>query len=65
MDIRAIQQQAWENKLAKGFNINDVALEFGLLTAEVVPMKLDMTVCCAASKAPANPLLASGAYQPN
>ncbi len=35
MDIRAIQQQAWENKLAKGFNINDVALEFGLLTAEV------------------------------
>jgi NTP pyrophosphatase (non-canonical NTP hydrolase) len=35
LDIRAIQQQAWENKLAKGFNINDVALEFGLLTAEV------------------------------
>jgi NTP pyrophosphatase (non-canonical NTP hydrolase) len=35
LDIRAIQDQAWENKLAKGFNANDVALEFGLLTAEV------------------------------
>ena len=27
--------QAWDNKLAKGFNVDDVALEFGLLTAEV------------------------------
>ncbi len=35
MDIRAIQDQAWENKLAKGLNANEVALEFGLLTAEV------------------------------
>lgn len=35
MDIRAVQHQAWDNKLAKGFNVTDVALEFGLLTAEV------------------------------
>lgn len=35
LDISAIQRQAWENKLAKGFNVSDVALEFGLLTAEV------------------------------
>lgn len=35
MDIRAAQQGAWDNKVAKGFNTTDVALEFGLLTAEV------------------------------
>ena len=35
MDIRTVQRQAWDNKLAKGFNVSDVALEFGLLTAEV------------------------------
>ncbi|MFF1339925.1 MazG-like family protein [Streptomyces sp. NPDC058290] len=35
MDIRSAQQLAWDNKLAKGFNTTDVALEFGLLTAEV------------------------------
>jgi NTP pyrophosphatase (non-canonical NTP hydrolase) len=35
VDIGAVQRQAWENKLAKGFNTSDVALEFGLLTAEV------------------------------
>lgn len=35
MEIRAVQRQAWDNKLAKGFNTSDVALEFGLLTAEV------------------------------
>lgn len=35
MDIAAVQRQAWANKLAKGFNVTDVALEFGLLTAEV------------------------------
>ena len=35
MDIAAVQQQAWANKLAKGFNTSDVALEFGLLTAEI------------------------------
>jgi NTP pyrophosphatase (non-canonical NTP hydrolase) len=35
VEIGAVQQRAWDNKLAKGFNVNDVALEFGLLTAEV------------------------------
>lgn len=35
MEIRDIQQRTWANKLAKGFNTTDVALEFGLLTAEV------------------------------
>ena len=35
MDIGTVQRQAWDNKLAKGFNVDDVALEFGLLTAEV------------------------------
>jgi hypothetical protein len=32
VDIGSVQRQAWENKLAKGFNTTDVALEFGLLT---------------------------------
>jgi NTP pyrophosphatase (non-canonical NTP hydrolase) len=35
MDIQSVQQQAWDNKQAKGFNTTDVALEFGFLTAEV------------------------------
>jgi NTP pyrophosphatase (non-canonical NTP hydrolase) len=35
MDIGEVQQRAWQNKRAKGFNTTDVALEFGLLTAEV------------------------------
>ncbi|WP_371650493.1 MULTISPECIES: MazG-like family protein [unclassified Streptomyces] len=35
MDIRTAQQQAWQNKLDKGFNVSDVPLEFGLLNAEV------------------------------
>jgi NTP pyrophosphatase (non-canonical NTP hydrolase) len=35
VDIRDMQKRAWENKLAKGFNTTDIALEFGLLTAEV------------------------------
>jgi NTP pyrophosphatase (non-canonical NTP hydrolase) len=35
VDIGSVQRRAWENKLAKGFNTTDVALEFGLLTAEV------------------------------
>ncbi|WP_031520591.1 MazG-like family protein [Streptomyces sp. NRRL F-5123] len=35
MDIAEAQKLAWENKSAKGFNTTDVALEFGLLTAEV------------------------------
>ena len=34
MDIRSVQERAWANKQAKGFNTSDVALEFGLLTAE-------------------------------
>lgn len=35
MDIRSAQKLAWENKLAKGFNTTDVALEFCLLNGEV------------------------------
>jgi NTP pyrophosphatase (non-canonical NTP hydrolase) len=35
MQLRDIQQRAWANKVAKGFNTTDVAVEFGLLTAEV------------------------------
>jgi NTP pyrophosphatase (non-canonical NTP hydrolase) len=35
MDIGAVQRLAWQNKFAKGFNTTDVALEFGLLSAEV------------------------------
>ncbi|MGW0885758.1 hypothetical protein [Streptomyces sp. NPDC002671] len=35
MDITEAQKLAWENKLAKGFNTTDIALEFGLLNAEV------------------------------
>ncbi|WP_328548728.1 MazG nucleotide pyrophosphohydrolase domain-containing protein [Streptomyces platensis] len=35
MDISYAQKLAWENKLMKNFNTRDVALEFGLLTAEV------------------------------
>jgi NTP pyrophosphatase (non-canonical NTP hydrolase) len=35
MDIRSVQEEAWRNKQAKGFNLTDVPLEFGLLTAEI------------------------------
>ena len=35
MEISEVQRQAWHNKLAKGFNTTDVALEFGLLMAEL------------------------------
>jgi len=35
LDIRSAQKLAWDNKLDKGFNTTDAALEFGLLTAEV------------------------------
>ncbi len=35
MDIRSVQERAWDNKKAKGFNTTDVPLEFGLLTAEI------------------------------
>jgi hypothetical protein len=31
--IHGIQQRAWANKVAKGFNTSDVALEFGLLAS--------------------------------
>ena len=34
-DLRTVQAEAWANKVAKGFNATDVALEFGLLTGEV------------------------------
>lgn len=35
MDISHAQKLAWSNKLEKGFNTTDIALEFGLLTAEL------------------------------
>jgi NTP pyrophosphatase (non-canonical NTP hydrolase) len=35
LDIESVQQRAWDNKLAKGFNTTDVAFEFGCLTAEI------------------------------
>lgn len=35
MEIQDAQRMAWINKRIKGFNTTDVALEFGLLTAEV------------------------------
>ena len=35
MQIPDVQKRAWDNKIAKDFNTSDVALEFGLLTAEV------------------------------
>jgi NTP pyrophosphatase (non-canonical NTP hydrolase) len=35
LEISEAQRRAWQNKIAKGFNATDVALEFGLLTAEV------------------------------
>jgi NTP pyrophosphatase (non-canonical NTP hydrolase) len=35
MEIAAVQRLAWQNKLAKDFNTTNVALEFGLLTAEI------------------------------
>jgi hypothetical protein len=35
VEVGEIQRLAWQNKLEKGFSTTDVALEFGLLTAEV------------------------------
>ena len=35
MEISHAQKLAWTNKITKGFNTTDTALEFGLLTAEV------------------------------
>lgn len=34
-DLSAAQARAWENKLAKGFNVTDVPMEFGLLVEEI------------------------------
>jgi NTP pyrophosphatase (non-canonical NTP hydrolase) len=34
-DLKAIQDEAWRNKVQKGFNTTDPAVDFGLLTAEV------------------------------
>jgi hypothetical protein len=33
--IRSVQAAVWSNKLAKGFNTDDIPLEFCLLTAEI------------------------------
>jgi NTP pyrophosphatase (non-canonical NTP hydrolase) len=35
LEIRSAQKNAWENKVAKGFNTSDVPLEFCLLISEV------------------------------
>jgi hypothetical protein len=35
MDIRSAQEQAWANKVAKGFGTTDVPLEFCLLQGEI------------------------------
>jgi len=35
MDIRSAQKQAWQNKVAKGFNTTDIPLEFCLLQGEI------------------------------
>jgi NTP pyrophosphatase (non-canonical NTP hydrolase) len=35
LEISFAQKITWSNKIDKGFNTTDVALEFGLLTAEV------------------------------
>jgi hypothetical protein len=35
MDIRSGQELVWENKVAKGFNITNVPLEFCLLQGEM------------------------------
>jgi hypothetical protein len=34
-DLSAAQARAWANKVAKGFNVTDVPMEFMLLTEEV------------------------------
>jgi MazG-like family len=35
VDIRSAQRLAWDSKVAKGFNLSDVPLEFCLLQGEV------------------------------
>jgi hypothetical protein len=35
LTVSAVQSAAWANKLAKGFNVTDVPLEFSLLYGEV------------------------------
>lgn len=34
-DLREAQRRAWANKIAKGFNVTDVAYEFGLAMEEL------------------------------
>jgi NTP pyrophosphatase (non-canonical NTP hydrolase) len=34
-ELSAVQREAFANKVRQGFNTTDVALEFGLMTAEV------------------------------
>jgi|ERR1035438_1744077 NTP pyrophosphatase (non-canonical NTP hydrolase) len=34
-DLREVQRRAWANKLAKGFNVTDVPMEFGLTMEEL------------------------------
>jgi NTP pyrophosphatase (non-canonical NTP hydrolase) len=35
VDIRSAQKQAWQNKVAKGFNTTEIPLEFCLLQGEM------------------------------
>jgi hypothetical protein len=35
LSVRAVQHRAWRNKVAKGFNITDVPMEFGLTLEEL------------------------------
>lgn len=35
MDFADAQSRAWANKVAKGFNVTDVPMEFGLLVEEI------------------------------
>lgn len=35
MDFRSAQRSAWEDKVARGFNLTDVPLEFCMLQGEV------------------------------
>jgi NTP pyrophosphatase (non-canonical NTP hydrolase) len=35
LELSAVQREAFANKVRKGFNTTDVALEFGLMTSEV------------------------------
>lgn len=35
LTIREVQHRAWDNKVAKGFNVTDVPMEFGLTMEEL------------------------------